>query len=159
MRHRTRLAALFAAALAAGVAAQGASAALFFVFSPTSAKPGDRVSLRTPGTPSHFDVRQRGARPPQRPIRLFLVSNAIAAHVSSPHDRRLHPIGSIVLDKNGHGVARFILPRLTPGRYAVAGICRQCARYSFGRTFFVLRVDEDITPKWRPLMLLRVRAP
>ena len=89
-----------------------------------------------------------GAKPLQRPIPLYLVSNAIAKDVSSPDDPRLHYIGSILLDKNGRGVLRFTVPTLRSNRYAVAGVCIQCAPYSGGRTFFVLPVDEqNIAPK------------
>ena len=150
---------VLATAVVAAVFAGGALAALFFVFSPTAATPGDRVSVRTPGTPPSFNVRKRGLKPLQRPIRLYLVSNAIADDVSSPNDPRLHSIGSIVLDRRGRGVLRFTVPEIAPDSYAVAGVCVQCARYSAGRTFFVLHVTErDIAPQWRPLMLLRVAA-
>jgi hypothetical protein len=137
--------------------ASGATAALFFLFNPTAAKPGDRVSLRTPGTSVNFNLRKRGVKPFQRPIRLYLVPNAVADEVTTPDDSRLHYIGSILLDKRGRGVLRFTVPDLTPDSYAVAGVCIQCARYSGGRTFFVLNVTErTIAPQWRPLMLLRV---
>jgi len=150
---------VLATAVVAAVFAGGALAALFFVFSPTAAKPGDRISLRTPGTPLNFNVLKRGVKPLQRPIRLYLVSNEVADDVSSPNDSRLHYVGSIVLDKRGRGVLRFTVPDVVPDNYAVAGVCLQCARYSAGRTFFVLHVTErDIAPQWRPLMLLRVTA-
>lgn len=150
---------MLATAAVAAVLAGGALAALFFLFNPTAAKPGDRVSLRTPGTSLNFNVRKQGVKPLQPPIRLYLVSNAAAENVSSPSDPRLHSIGSIVLDKRGRGVLRFTVPELAPDSYAVAGICIQCARYSSGRTFFVLNVTaRDIAPQWRPLMLLRVQA-
>jgi hypothetical protein len=151
---------MFGTAVVAAMLAGSASAALFFLFSPTSAKPRDRVSLRTPGTPLSFNVRKHGVRPIQRPIRVYLVSNAVAGDISSPSDPRLHYIGSIVLDKRGRGLLRFNVPALAPDSYAVAGICIQCARYSSGRTFFVLHVTEqDVAPQWRPLMLLRVDSP
>jgi hypothetical protein len=150
---------VLATAVVAATLAGSALAALFFVFSPTAATPGDRVSLRTPGTPPSFNVRKRGVKPLQRPIRLYLVSNAIADDVSSPTDPRLHYVGSIVLDRRGRGVLRFIVPEIPADSYAVAGVCVQCARHSAGRTFFVLYVTErDIAPHWRPLMLLRVAA-
>ncbi len=53
----------------------------------------------------------------------------------------------------------FTVPHLDPDLYAVAGVCPGCARYSNGRTFFVLHVDENIVPRYRPFMLLRVYAP
>jgi hypothetical protein len=148
-----------AIAVLAAVSAGGAFAALFFLFNPTTARPGDRVAVRTPGTPANFSVERRGVKPFQRPIRLYLISNAVAADVSSPRDARLRSIGSIVLDKRGHGMLRFTVPELSPDDYAVAGVCLQCARYSAGRTFFVLHVDEqNVVARWRPLMLLRVDA-
>jgi hypothetical protein len=159
-RHMIRRAGLvLAVALAAWAFPAAACAALFFLFNPTSAKPGDRVTLRTPGTPLAFDVRRRGVRPLQPPIRLYLVSNETADAVTAPADPRLHAIGSIVLDKRGRGVLRFTVPELPTDSYAVAAVCRQCAPYSNGRTFFVLGVnDRDIAARWRPLMLLRVEA-
>ncbi len=155
-----RLAAVaLVAALAAATATEHARSALFFVFSPTAAKPGESIAIRTPQTPWSFDVRAEGARPLQRPIPLYLVSNSIAKDVSSPDDPRLHYIGSILLDRNGLGVLRFTVPALRSGRYAVAGVCIQCAPYSRGSTFFVLPVDErNVARKWRPVMLLRVEA-
>jgi hypothetical protein len=160
MRRALRLSAVtLATGIAALALAGGAAAALFFLFHPTTAKPGDRVSVRTPDTPLNFNARKRGVKPLQRPIRLYLVSNAIAGDVSSPSDSRLHYIGSIVLDRRGRGILHFTVPELAPDAYAVAGVCQQCARYSFGRTFFVLHVTEqDVSPQWRPLMLLRVEA-
>jgi hypothetical protein len=147
------------AALAVGATAERAGSALFFVFRPTTAKPGQAVALRTPHTPLNFDVRREGLRPLQRPIALYLVSNSIAKDVSSPDDPRLHDIGSIVLDANGRGVLRFTVPSLPSDRYAVAAACAQCAPFSRGSTFFALSVDErNIARTWRPVMLLRVEA-
>jgi hypothetical protein len=155
-----RLAAIvLVAALAAATGAERAGSALFFVFSPTAAKPGESVAMRTPQTPWSLDVRAEGAKPLQRQIPLYLVSNSIAKDVSSPDDPRLHYIGSILLDRNGRGVLRFTLPTLLSDRYAVAGVCIQCAPYSRGSTFFILPVDErNIAREWRPVMLLRVEA-
>jgi hypothetical protein len=155
-----RLAAIvLVAALAAATGAERAGSALFFVFSPTAAKPGESVAMRTPQTPWSFDVRAEGAKPFQRQIPLYLVSNSIAKDVSSPDDPRLHYIGSILLDRNGRGVLRFTVPTLLSDRYAVAGVCIQCAPYSRGSTFFILPVDErNIARELRPVMLLRVEA-
>src|SRR5437667_5859891 len=143
--------------LVAAGAPPSAGAALFFLFNPTSAKPGDRVAIRTGGTPLRFKATQR-IRPFQQPVRLFLVANGVAPNVNSSPDPRLHPIGSLVPDKNGRGVMTFRVPQLDPDAYAVAGVCPGCARYSNGRTFFVLHVDDAIVPQFRPFMLLRVRA-
>lgn len=159
MRRVLRLAALVLAATAVAATAPGrAESALFFLFNPTSARPGDRVAIRTGGTPVRFGPNQR-VRPFQRPIRLFVVSNAVAAEVTSPQDPRLHFIGALVADKNGHGVTEFIVPRLDPDSYTLAAVCPACARYSFGRTFSVIHVDDNIVPRYRPLMLLRVYDP
>src|SRR5437764_6718770 len=79
--------------LVAAGAPPSAGAALFFLFNPTSAKPGDRVAIRTGGTPLRFKATQR-IRPFQQPVRLFLVANGVAPNVNSSQDPRLHPIGS-----------------------------------------------------------------
>jgi hypothetical protein len=117
------------------------------------------VALRTPHTPVNFDVRREGVRPLQRPIPLYLVSNSIAKDVASPDDPRLHGISSIVLDANGRGVLRFIVPGLPSDRYTVAAACAQCAAYSRGSTFFAISVDRrNIARTWRSVMLLRVEG-
>jgi hypothetical protein len=153
------LALVLVAALAAGTIAGRAESALFFVFSPTAAKPGEDVAVLTPQTPWSFDLRRDGARPLQHPIPLYLVPNAIADDVTSPDDPRLRAIGSIILDRTGRGVLRFVVPTLPSDRYAVAGICVQCAPYSRGSTFFVLPVGpRTIAREWRPVMLLRVEG-
>lgn len=89
-------------------------------------------------------------------MRLYLAVNSVADEVVSRFDDRLHPIGALVPDKNGHGVLRFRVPTLAEGDYTAAAWCPGCARYSNGRTFFVLKVDSAIVPRYRPLMLLHV---
>jgi len=149
---------LISAGVAAGVLAASANAALFFFFNPTSARPGEKVVIRTAGTPAGFTLRQR-TRPFQQPMQIYLVSNTVASQVVSRDDVRLHYVGSLVPDKYGRGILRFRVPGVEPGDYAAAAWCPQCARYSNGRAFTVLSVDERIVPKYRRLMLLRVQAP
>jgi hypothetical protein len=146
------------AAVAAAVIASAAQAALFFLFNPTVANPGDLVTVRTGGTPASFTPRQR-TKPYQRPIRLYVVPNEIADEVHTRFDSRLHFVGSLVPDKKGRGVLTFTVPPLGTDDYAAAAWCPACARYSFGRAFFVLRVGEDTAFRYRPLMLIRVEMP
>jgi LPXTG-motif cell wall-anchored protein len=91
-------------------------------------------------------------------MQLYLVPNAIADKVTSRDDPRLTPLGKLVPDTNGHGILTFRVPALKDGSYAAAAWCPGCARYSFGRTFFTLRVGSDIVRPLRPLMLLRVET-
>jgi hypothetical protein len=154
-----RLAAVvFVGALGAAVLASSVEAALFFLFKPTAAKPGEIVAIRTGGTPAGFTARQRH-KPFQRPIRVYLVPNRFADDVHSRFDRRLHFVGTLVPDRKGRGVLRFTVPPLDTDDYAVAAWCPGCARYSFGKTFSVLRVGEDTAPRYRALMLLRLELP
>lgn len=159
---RTRLArgaaAAAAAAAVAAAAPTDARSALFFFFNPASATAGDRVTVRTAGTPATFKKSQR-ARPFGQPMRLYLVSNATAPEVQSRFDRRLQFIGTLVPDRRGRGLLTFIVPPLETDGYAAAVWCPGCARYSFGRTFSVLHVGEDTVARYRPLMLLRVTMP
>lgn len=150
-----------AIALAAGIAAarpDGAQSALFFFFEPTTATPGDRVTVRTGGTPRGFQPNQR-AGSLRREMRLYLVRNAVADKVRARHDSRLHFIGSLRPDYRGRGVLTFPVPPLDSGSYAAAVWCPECARSSFGRTFFVLGVHPRTVNRFRRLMLLRVVAP
>jgi hypothetical protein len=146
------------AASVAATATPSGNASLFFLFGPTSAKPGERVTVRTGGTPASFRPSQR-VKPLQRAMRLYLVPNAIAPKVRFRFDSRLHYIGSLVPDKNLHGLLRFTVPPLASDRYAVAVWCPGCARFSGGRTFQVLHVDRNVVPRYQPLMLLRVEMP
>jgi hypothetical protein len=149
--------ALLVAVTIAAALADSAQAELFFLFRPTAAHPGEQVTIRAAGTPLNFSSGQRST-PLLPPIRLYLVRNAVAAAIKSPRDRRLHHLGPIVLDRNARGLKTFTVPRLPPASYAVAYVCPSCARYSFGRTFFVARVDADVLPRFRPLMLLRIQT-
>jgi hypothetical protein len=148
--------AVVAAFLVAGIAPANGRAALFFLFNPNVAQPGEYATIRTAGTPATFKQRRR-EKPFRQAMRLYLVSNAVAAEVKSRSDPRLHYIGSLVPGRNGAGILRFKVPRLESDSYAAAVWCPGCAGYSGGRKFFVLPVDESIIPYFRPLMLLRVQ--
>ena len=133
-----------------------AAGALFFVFKPTSAVPGERVELRTPWTPAGFSPR-RTAKPLGRPVTLYLVRNEVASLVRTHSDPRVSRIGSVRLDRKSRGVTRFTVPRLEPGPYAIAYSCPDCAAYSFGRTFFSGAVGPDTSPRYRDRLLLTIR--
>ncbi len=130
-----------AAAVVATVSVSSVFAALFFLFEPTTAKPGDVVTIRTGGTPAGFTLAEREG-PFRRAIRLYVVPNDAAATIRSRFDRRLHFIGSLVPDRNGRGILTFAAPPLDTGTYAVAAWCPGCATSSSGRTFFVLPIPE-----------------
>lgn len=154
-----RLVALvLAAAVVAGGMAEIAPGALFVLFRPTAAQPGEVVTVRTGGTPATFTLRHR-KKPFRQPIRLYLVPNTVADEVHNRFDKRLHFVGQLAPDRNGRGILNFTVPPLDTDDYAAAAWCPGCARYSFGGTFFVLRVGEDIVPRYRPLMLLQVEMP
>jgi hypothetical protein len=146
-----------AAAVVAAVVASSASAALFFLFDPTVAKPGDLVAIRLGGTPSTFTLAKR-VKPLQAPMRIYLAPTQAANRVRSRFDWRLSFVGELVRDRNGHGLLKFRLPPLDPGTYVPATWCPDCARHSSGRTFFV-QPNEDIVPRYQPLMRLEVVMP
>jgi hypothetical protein len=89
-------------AVVAAPTGSGARSALFFFFNPATAAPGDRVTVRTAGTPQSFELSRR-VRPFQQAYRLYLVPNEIAGTVRSRFDTRLHFIGSLRPDRNGRG--------------------------------------------------------
>jgi hypothetical protein len=147
--------------LAAGVpvaTAEEARSALFFLFEPTTAKPGDRVTVRTAPTPVTFETRQR-VGPLGPPSRLYLLRNDARVKVRSRFDPRLHFIGSIAPDARGRGTLTFTVPPIDSGSYAAAVWCPTCARHSRGRTFSVLGVGAGTVPRFRSRMLLRVITP
>jgi hypothetical protein len=145
------------ATVCAALGAEGARASLFFLFNPTNASPGDKVVVRTGGTPADFKLSDR-VKGRMQPIRVYLVPNTVAGDVSSRDDPRLRPIGTLVPDKNGHGVLTFRVPAVKGGGYAAAAWCPGCAAYSLGQTFSTFQVTGGIVPRFRPLMLLRVEA-
>jgi hypothetical protein len=153
--RRLTATAVIAAAIA-GSQARAAGASLFFLFEPSNARPGETVVVRTGGTSRRFTLADR-ATPFQKPISIYLVSNQIADQVHSRHDARLVPVGVLVADKNGHGVLAFKVPKLKADAYAAAAWCPGCASYSRGRTFLTVKVDRQVLPRYRRLMLLRVR--
>jgi hypothetical protein len=145
----TRLAVLvLAAAAVAGATAPGARSALFFFFGPTTATPGERVTVRTAGTPVNFRPSQR-VKPLQRPMRLYLVSNADAGSVRSRFDSKLNFIGALRPDKLGRGTLTFTVPPVGPDSYTVAFWSSRTRRFG-------VQPSKDIVPRYRPLMLLRV---
>jgi hypothetical protein len=148
--------ALVAVALVALAAPANGRAALFFVFDRPSATPNERVIVRTGGTPQTFELGQR-LKPLQRPVRLYLVRNDLAADVHSRLDRRLSFVGSVVPDRNGRGLLSFSAPPLDPSAYTLAYWCPGCAAYSRGRTFFVQR-PEQFVQRYRSRALLRIEA-
>jgi hypothetical protein len=151
-----RLAILVLAAGAVTLAAAVcANAALFFLFKPTSAEPGDHVTVRTAGTPASFKPVRRRQRF-SHPIRIYLVRNDTADKVHSRFDSRLTGVGAMLTDTNVRGILAFTVPRLHAGSYAVAAWCPDCGAYSKGRTFFTLPVGDWIAPRYRRLMLLRI---
>lgn len=141
-------------AVVAGSAAPRVDAALFFVFGRTSAAANERVTVRTGGTPIGFTAKQR-LKPFLRPIRLYLVPNAVAADVHSRFDPRLEFVGVVVPDRRARGFLNFSVPPLDPGNYAIAYWCPGCAAFSRGRTFVVQDISQFVEP-YRSAALLHI---
>ena len=120
---RLALTALLVATLSAPA---NASAATFFLFDRSDADPNERVTVRIGGTPASFAPSRR-VKPFQRPMRLYLVRDELAAQVHSRLDRRLTFVGSIVPDKNFRGLLTFSVPPLDAGTYTLAYWCPACA--------------------------------
>lgn len=148
--------AVIALALAALAVPANAQAALFFLFGRPTAAPNDRVTVRMGGTPAGFTLRQR-VRPFGRPIRLYLVPNALVDDVHSRFDARLRFVGVLVPDRLGRGVLTLSVPPLDQDDYTVAAWCPGCARYSRGRTFYVQDPEQFVEP-YRSQALLRVET-
>jgi hypothetical protein len=146
------------AVVAFAIVVSSAHAALFFLFKPPSANADELVTVRLGGTPGGLTLAKR-EKPFQRPMRLYLVPNDVAAEVSSRADARLHFIGRLVPDRRSRGLLSFRVPPLDSGSYAVAAWCPGCARNSFGRTFFVLPVPAGGVGRFRHLQLLHVQLP
>jgi hypothetical protein len=127
--------------LASGVAAvaatllfvPAAAAALWLIFSKTTATPGDAVAVRTAGRGAFAQAQKEGALRRSPPLRLFLVRSAVVDSVRALDDRRLIALGTLAVDRRGNGSARFTVPNVRPGDYAVLLQCAPCARYSAGR--------------------------
>lgn len=110
------------------------------------------VTVRTMATPATFTLRQR-VKPFRPPVRLYLVPNGLAPDVHSRFDTRAHFVGSIVTDVRWRGLLRFIVPPLDSGSYTIG-------YWSRGWRFVVLHITEqNVAPRYRPLMLLEVMAP
>ncbi len=120
-------------ALLAVLAAGSAHAALWLLFSRTSAEPGDVVLVRTGGNGALLEAKRRGETR-RWPLRVFMVSKADADSIRSTRDNRLKPLGRLSVDRKGNGRLRFATPNLPPGDYTTLIYCRSCARYSNGRT-------------------------
>ena len=140
----------------AATAAGFAHGALFFLFRPTSVAAGELVTVRLGGTPAGFEHADR-ERPYRHPVRVYLVRDELAREITSRLDSRLHFVGSIAPDRDSRGVLTFQVPPLDTGRYAAAAWCPECARYSAGRTFFVL--PRPRVSRFREQMTLAVRMP
>jgi hypothetical protein len=138
------------AAVVAGSLAEAAASAVFFVFHPLTAQPGERVEVRTPWT----SARYRPQRPFQR-FHLYLVRNHLADRVRSPRDPRLVPIGSARLDARFRGRLRFVVPSVDPGVYTAAFWCPRCP----GTRFQSFTVGSQVVPRYRQRMTLRVYVP
>lgn len=147
---------LLAIALVALAAPANAGAALFYLVDRPTAAPNDLLTVRTGATPKQFTLTQR-VKPFQRPVRLYLLREEFAAQVHSRLDSRLTFVGSIVSDKNGHGILKFSVPPLDAGTYTIAYWCPACAGYSRGRTFFVQNVDQFVE-RYRSQALLRIES-
>ena len=147
---------LVAVALVALAVPANARAALFFVFDRPNAPPNERVTVRTGVTPRAFTLSQR-VTPLQRPVRIYLIRNEVAAGVHTRFDRRLSFVGSLVPDRNGRGLLTFSAPPLDAGSYTLAYWCPGCAANSGGRTFFVQQ-PEQFAQRYRSRALLHIES-
>jgi hypothetical protein len=118
--------------LAAVLLAAPAQAALFLVFSKSSAAPGDVVRVRTGGEGALLEPVRRGEL--RRGPRVFLAPKAAARSIRSTRDSRLKLIGRLIVDRKGNGRLTFTVPSLRPGEYTTFVHCVPCGRYSNGRT-------------------------
>lgn len=115
------------AVCAAALLAGGASAAIWLVFSRVSAEPGESVTVRTPGRGALTRARE-GPAP-----RVFMAPKADEGTIRSVRDRRLVPLGRLVVDRKGNGRLRFAVPNLAPGAYTTFIHCPRCKRGAGGR--------------------------
>jgi hypothetical protein len=148
--------ALVAVALVALAVPANGEAALYFLFDRPSGVPNELVTVRTGATPRRFALDQR-VKPYQRPVRLYLLPEALVAQVHSRFDPRLSFLGAIVPDRKGLGLVRFSVPPLDAGAYTIAYWCPGCAASSRGRTFFV-QDAEQFTKRYRTQARLRIEA-
>lgn len=151
-----RLVVLGVVAAVASTIAVSAHAALFFLINPTTAEPGELVTIRLGGTPKGYTAED-GQPPLQRPIRLYLVRAEDAARARGRFHPRLHFVGSLRPDRDARGALAFVLPALDSGAYVVAAWCPGCARFSGGRTFWTQSVPA--VSRYREEMSIRIRMP
>jgi hypothetical protein len=128
-----------------------AYAADFFLLDPNVASPGDRVTITSGAAGSET-----------RPIALtmYLVRNDIADDVAGPDDPRLIRLGVFRIGRRGDGSLSFVVPALPRATYTVAyrrlgpcshvGIC--------GEPFYAATVNDQIVPRYRARMVLRVES-
>lgn len=128
MARRTIFAAMLTliAVLAALLRTQTAAAALWLIFEPSRAVPGATMQARTGGKGAFALVSQ-----PSLPV--FLIAKPIADSVTSRDDKRLIPIGNLVVDNQKNGTLSFIVPNIPSGDYESLMHCEECARSSAGR--------------------------
>ncbi len=151
-----RLVAVGVVAAVASTIAVSAHAALFLLIDPTTAEPGDLVTIRLGGTPKEYTAAD-AQTPLQRPIRVYLVRSDDATRVRGRFDPRLHFVGSLRPDRRTRGVLSFRLPPLDADTYAVASWCPGCASFSGGRTFWSQGVPA--VSRYRDEMAIQVRMP
>lgn len=110
-----RVAAVVIAAAVLAVGAEAVPPPADLRFDATTARPGERVTVRV-------------VRPslPARVLRLYLVRADVARRVRSRLDSRLHFIGRLGLGRPGRSALSFTVPPLESGSYALV--------YSSGRT-------------------------
>jgi hypothetical protein len=134
-----------------------ARADLSLVFNRASASAGERIEAFS-GTSTGQGVRYA----PFSGIAVYLVPIALALRQTRlrstglPRDRRIIPLGALRRDHAGVARISFRLPRVRPGDYTTAFLCRPCAP-PLGAFFTSARPGE----RWsgRPFgRILRVRG-
>jgi hypothetical protein len=158
------------AAVTALVGVDPARTATFFLLHPNITSPGDRVTVRTPGTPIGFVSGSEARGAGRVRTQLYLVDNAAAERITSSRDPRLIPIGVIEIDRNSHGSLTFVVPDVDGGTYTIAhrrlypcdfrprGWPRQAGGTICGPAFSAMSVDDQVVPRYRSLMTLKVRG-
>lgn len=119
------------------LAAGTVSAALFLILTPESGPPGTEVMGGTGG---------EGALPNAvGPLPTYLVAEADADGVATPDDPALVEVGQLVVDAEGNGSIRFVVPDLDPGTYVVIVHCPPCADFSAGSVMASVATFEVTT--------------
>lgn len=128
--------AVLVATLLSLLAAATVSAALFLILAPESGPPGTEVTGRTGG---------EGALPSAvGPLPTYLVGEADLDGITSPGDPALVDIGQLLVDAEGNGSIRFVVPELDPGSYVVVVYCPACAAFSGGSVMAPVATFEVI---------------